>query len=401
MKVLKAMYRHLFVVLLGLLFLKISFVEAETDSVDLRAENERIISCGCGSRDAHIFRHLRNKIKKRINPGIKTAAFGVVRNLTTNKRYFKLQEAIDKAENGDVLLLEGIFEGNFHIFDKSLTLEGNNNAILDGSKTTERVLQVKQTLGPMEVKLQNFIIQQGRGGILNTQAKLVLHTVFLIHNKTNENGGGIDNLDGQVIIEHSKIADNSGNSGGGISNRGVGVLDIINSDIVGNISENGGGIYNESKLELFNVFMKENEASGSGGGIYNSQNSMLSLHDSEITFNIAGLNGGGIFNSGAVSIDAVSIDTGKIVNNTSTNGGGIYNESTLTAINLELNMNKASDFGGGLFNAPKSKSTLETSTVNENVAGINGGGIFDDPTSELFLIDTSVEGNDPDQIFIP
>jgi hypothetical protein len=100
----------------------------------------------------------------------------------------------------------------------------------------------------------------------------------------------------------------NGGFGGGISNAGT--VTLLSSEVDhNNASGGGGGIGNFSKsgsaalVTLNSSQVHDNNATGSvGGGIWNFDNSStLNLGSTKVYNNSAG-DGGGIFNSGAVSL---------------------------------------------------------------------------------------------------
>jgi Dockerin type I domain len=106
-----------------------------------------------------------------------------------------------------------------------------------------------------------------------------------------------------------------------------------------------------------------------GGGIFNGDAATLTIANTTLTGNTAGL-GAAIFNNGTLTIVKATLS-----GNTAAQGGGIYNSGagTLTMVNSTLSGNAATSAGGGIFNI----GTLEiaNSTVTGNTAG-DGGGIF-------------------------
>jgi hypothetical protein len=123
-----------------------------------------------------------------------------------------------------------------------------------------------------------------------------------------------------------------------------------------------------------------------GGGIYN--NGSLSLSNSTVTGNSAFI-GGGIFNT---SIGTLTMSGDTVNNNTATQfGGGVGNSGTLTITNSTIAAN-AANRGGGIANNGVLKmgnSTVASNTVTG--AGGDGGGIFTfGASSQLDLLYTIV-----------
>ncbi|GAB4436631.1 MAG: hypothetical protein Kow0031_18360 [Anaerolineae bacterium] len=140
---------------------------------------------------------------------------------------------------------------------------------------------------------------------------------------------------------------------------------------------------------------------------------------------ISGANGGGIYNSGALTLDHVAVVSNTIVTGSTTDGGGIYNSGTLTIshsaiisnanlgsngrggglansngaaqlINSTVSGNRATVSGGGIYNANPAVFTSTQSTIAANVAvGVQGGGIYveDFSSSTTFLKNTILADN--------
>jgi hypothetical protein len=131
-------------------------------------------------------------------------------------------------------------------------------------------------------------------------------------------GGGIAN-GGDASLNKSEVDNNTAShvSGAGIVNHGT--MTVNNSEVNGNIAAgtglvaSGGGIINAqgppgtgtTTLSLNNTQVNDNRAGGDGGGIANGvpfpgmslNGGILTLHNSQVTGNVA-THGGGISNSG-------------------------------------------------------------------------------------------------------
>jgi hypothetical protein len=165
----------------------------------------------------------------------------------------------------------------------------------------------------------------------------------------------------------------------------------------------GGGIYNSGTLTISNSTIAGNSAGGyspgNGGGIYNS--GTLTISNSTIINNSAGGyspgSGGGIYNIGALTISANSTISGNIAKGHGVgDGGGIYNLGTLTVSNSTISGNGASGggagSGGGISNG--GPLTINDSTVSGNFAGgmgSSGGGIGN--RGGLTINNSTVTGN--------
>ncbi|MBD2624714.1 right-handed parallel beta-helix repeat-containing protein [Microcystis flos-aquae FACHB-1344] len=191
----------------------------------------------------------------------------------------------------------------------------------------------------------------------------------------------------------------SNKAGRGIYNHLWGTLTLTNSTITGNTAGVGGGIYNQSgTLTLTNSTISGNKAHsddddiytvGSGGGIYNG--GTLTITNSTISGNTAD-GGGGISNWGTLTLTNSTI-SGNTASGNSVNdhGGGIFSDGTLTITNSTISGNTA-DGGGGIFNQDGTL-TVTNSTISGNTAD-DGGGI--DNWGTLTITNSTISGNTAD-----
>jgi hypothetical protein len=154
-------------------------------------------------------------------------------------------------------------------------------------------------------------------------------TLHLYHSTVSNNSGdlptgGISN-GGTLVVKHSSIVYNGSSRGaGGIENDGVAIIKdslIARNTTLGVFDIRvGGGISNRGKLTLIRSTVRGNSAGcqegcqpqteGLGGGIYNNAN--VRLIDTLVTKNVAGRDGGGVFNDGGT----VSQIRTLVINNT-------------------------------------------------------------------------------------
>lgn len=190
-------------------------------------------------------------------------------------------------------------------------------------------------------------------------------------------------------------------------------LTLNNLKITGGSAENGGGInVTASNASLYlgdGMVIAGNTATGNGGGINlggaNSKlfmygNSVIgeyqaldyySLSSDESYFVNKAVNGGGIYIGGsgaAAYIGAKGFDSdGNIQEETSkvcyisknyaTNGGGIYNAAgTVKFYKMNVNRNRATASGGGLYIAENSVESDQRGGSFYKNAAVNGGGVY-------------------------
>lgn len=159
---------------------------------------------------------------------------------------------------------------------------------------------------------------------------------------------------GQLTVDKSVV----------INGAGAGVLAVDGNTTSRVFQTIGGEAVSISGLTI------RNGQSAQGGAILNADNVMLTIADSTLNDNTAGL-GGGVFNSGALTIVNSTFS-----GNMATQGGGIYNSGSgvLTISNSTFSGNAASETGGGVFNIGTLQ--LANSTVSNNSAAFLAGGIL-------------------------
>jgi hypothetical protein len=131
---------------------------------------------------------------------------------------------------------------------------------------------------------------------------------------------------------------------------------------------------------------------GDGGGIYNS--GTLSVTNSTFSDNIAHLNasleiggfGGGIYNGGTLTITNSAFSG----NGSDIRGGGIDNDGRLTVSNSTFSGNGSASAGGGIENGTGATLTVTNSTFSDDSA-IGGGGV--DNGGTLTVTNSTFSGN--------
>lgn len=316
--------------------------------------------------------------------------------------------------DGEVTLSSSDLSGanemaSFATLDKTLNLtikalSETKKATLnaDGANTSKRVI--------------NATPNTANGGILNlTLEKLIIKN----GNHTTGRGGGIhfNSVGGTLKISDSDIIDNKAKRGGGISVFG-GTFTATNCKISGNKADNtpdsGGGVYlgENGKLELENVEISGNTASGQGGGIFVGDGIDFEMTDGTTISKNKAASGGGIFvantaaftltggtiseneckysdsgsgggirfgNDGASITGKVTIRGGSVIGNSSYKGGGIYSAGTLEMVGSAIiENNKAigsNGLGGGVYIQSGGKMTISDGKVRNNTA-TGGAGIY-------------------------
>jgi predicted outer membrane repeat protein len=203
-------------------------------------------------------------------------------------------------------------------------------------------------------------------------------------------GGGIQNLRGSLTLTNSTVRGNRAEwAGGGILNAEASAT-ISNSTVSANTAEGntaakyGGGIYNSGSLTLNNSTVTGNKSGQRGGGIFNGGGSFpsVTLNNSTVTANTTTSWGGGIYNGGG-SHGSVTLNSSTLTGNKAEWGGGIYTSSSPTDVG-SASVRRTLEAGDSV--------TLNNSTVSGNAAGSKGGGI-DNSGSPLVLSSSTVTAN--------
>ena len=205
-----------------------------------------------------------------------------------------------------------------------------------------------------------------------------------------------------VSISGLTIRNGQGGNGGGIENAATVTLTIMNSTLSGNAAGLGGGVFNSGTLTIINSTFSNNMAS-QGGGIYNPGSGMLTITNSTFSSNAAPVAGGASFNVGTLQIANTTLS-----DNSSPLGGGVFNMGTLQIGNTILNAgasganiannggtitshgyNLSSDDGGGFLTGPGDR--INTDPMIGPLQD-NGGPTF---THALLPASPAIDAGDP------
>jgi hypothetical protein len=208
------------------------------------------------------------------------------------------------------------------------------------------------------------------GGGIENKALLTLSKSTVSGNSASF-GGGIDNDDARLVATNSVIA---GNTGSGIVNRG-GSLKLTRSTIRDNVgigisedrnggstldrvritSNTGGGYALSQGATTISHSTIAGNSGSFGAGIGNFVGGHLTVSKSTIRDNTASGDGGGIYNhddpAGRVRTGVLLVNS-TVIGNSAESGGGIM-----------------SDANGGAF------VTVDNSTIVSNTARVRGGGV--------------------------
>lgn len=370
-----------------------------------------------------------------------TADFSVSSQI--NIRYAVTIESLNPDTPATITKADSYFTYLFRIMEGgSFTLQ---NIILDGNRSMHPeedsnnrslILAAGGTLNLLNGSIiQNNVSYQEGGGVYLNSASDYSNTLFMTDNAritgchSRTNGGGImiasrNSNDAFSITNEAMIDNNTAANGGGFYLRSyapeAGItltlsdqVHIINNEASGS----GGGIFfsgyreggapSSSLIVSLNALISNNKALH-GGGLYfygvNENDRLQILVSANITHNSALQNGGGCYLT-AIGVPAnVTIDQSSITNNTGGTGGGCYfltdSGGVFQLLDSRIAENKASNeasgSGGGVWIKNQSQSQgvcilLSGTALTQNEASASGGGmaLFGGPGTFSFQMENS------------
>ncbi len=272
--------------------------------------------------------------------------------------YPKLQDAIDAAAGGDlVLVAAGTYAGPSN---RSLSFKGKPITLRSEAGAESTILDCGGEGPAVE-----FTAAEGAGSVLSG---------LTIQNGIGENGGGIRVVGGSPTIEGCRFTGNhAAIFGGGLYCEDASPL-VVDCHFEGNVAISGGGINcQRGAAPVIRGCTFRANAASYGGGLYADASAPV-VEDCLIEGNSV-LAGGGIFMVGGASGRVLrSILRGNYAR---TNGGGlcILQDSFPTLLNCEILGNSA-DVGGGLSaETATDRPILTHCTIAGNEARLKSGGI--------------------------
>jgi len=191
-------------------------------------------------------------------------------------------------------------------------------------------------------------------------------------------GGGIALIGAEGYIWDTEISWNSAPNGGGVYALGLMYGFIEGCNIHNNDADYGGGVFVDGgEMGFWYTTFESNSAVFDGGGIA-AYNCELWGAEGNITLNVAGGEGGGIYMSGG---EGYVVYYTSIAGNSATNeGGGVYTENgTLHMYDTLVEFNYASNGAGISARNALNLDVGEGSVIQNNSAiGGSGGGLYID-----------------------
>ncbi len=259
---------------------------------------------------------------------------------------------------------------------------------------------------------------------------LVVNSTFQNNRSTGIGGGAIFHDQGRLNVTNTDFASNETSGDGGAILVNGGVMGINGGSFEGNSADRGAAIHFESgthsvsgttfgsfnspnQARLGGVFsiddtatvvintseLNWNEATESGGAIWNTSQNNIHVRDSVFSHNsslgtVETTGGGAIFNEdGSIFIRGSEFDS----NNAGHSGGAIMSEDGIAfALNSEFTGNTAV-VGGGAVENVDGRFVARSSTLGGNAANVNtaefGGAIRNSGSGDLVVNNSAIVGN--------
>jgi len=313
-------------------------------------------------------------------------------SVTVPDKYATIQEAVDDAEDGDVIVVQiGVYRESVDFGGKNITLQSIDpddpavvsETIIDGGGSGT---VVSFRSGETEdAVLSGFTITRGSGVLVSGGSSPIIEKC-IIEDNTAEFGAGIAVFDSSPTIRENLITGNSGFLGGGLFIEESSPL-VHDNTITGNRAEMGSGmvIISNSAPTVNDNLIADNTAARLGGGIVVAVNSTPVIRENVITGNRAERNGGGLL----IEESEPVVENNNISRNRAANGGGIFIVNSLHT-DLVIKENNVADnlayiAGGGLY-MEGSSPTVEDNEFINNISEFLGGAVAVYNSSPVFVL---------------
>jgi parallel beta-helix repeat protein len=326
--------------------------------------------------------------------GVAAVSAGFAADLHVPGRYATIQDAINAALAGDVVVVApDTYYENIDFLGKAITVRsdlGPAATIIDGNYGVS-VVAFTNGEGRDSV-IRGFTLTNSRasylpggGGVrcMNGSSPTITGNIIDGNDIGGALGGGIYCEGSSPIIDDNVIVNNSAAYGGGISCRGGSAPTIVGNIIADNTAISGGGGIECSDNLNQQPVIKGNVITGNvttynwsyGGGIYCAAGSAALISGNRISGNLAAHSGGGIHVNETSSVIENNVVEG---NRAQAYGGGIGNTNYSTAV-ISGNViagNTAALDGGGIYAWYDIQTTVTGNTVVSNSCATHGGGVY-------------------------
>ncbi|MBI5787499.1 MAG: hypothetical protein HZA78_01400 [Candidatus Schekmanbacteria bacterium] len=319
----------------------------------------------------------------------------------TGKDFNTIQNAIDNAQNGDVIIV------NSGIYSEALNFKGKKIEVLSQNGAESTIIDGQNRMGAIKFAsgeksdtiLSGFTIRNGfasdGGGIYCYNSSPTISDCIITSNTAGESGGGIACLWGaKPKISNCIVVFNSAASGGGIAV--VDRADCIISEctITSNTAgKNGGGILiRRASPQIKKTKIINNSASAYGGGIYLEVTALAQISNCQIKGNSSAHYGGGI---ACIQQANPKISKNVISHNMAQDGGGIFCAYAAPLIGNCLLAENSTAYGGGISCTDRSAPDIFNCTLINNKASVYGGALSLS-FSNLRIINSIIWNNTPE-----
>jgi len=259
------------------------------------------------------------------------SSFAQGATLTVPTLYPTIQQAIDAAADGDVVLVHiGTYNEKIDFLGKAITVRSDGDTlewtidlvptttIIDGAGAAGYVVTFANDEAA-ESNLLGFTIRNGHGdkyysggGILCSNASPTISNNIITGNSSKSNGGGLMSDGGTPAVVNNIINDNQAdNNGGGVYLAVCSDMDFKQNTVVLNkaLAGCGGGIYLEDVAGNFlnNVIRANESADGAGFYASNTDSADMLIKNNLIVENIASNTAGGMYINDLTQSSLISI----------------------------------------------------------------------------------------------
>lgn len=289
---------------------------------------------------------------------------------------------------------------------------GSANLTVSGNDASRIFYVYHPAVTPIDVTISGLTLTDGHsvlpgdpsgssGGAIRTIGEsLTLDDVNITSSVAAGDGGGVAHLAIDNTSEYNAVPATLTISNSTIDGNAANFIDLgIPVDAGGC----GGGVFSGGAIDVLldNVTLTNNDARCDGGGfagIYMQPLGEITIQNSVITGNSAGVDGEGGIGGGIAVIPysyngSVSIVDTTVAGNDASSGGGI---ASLYLFDLAIQRstisgNTAGDGGGGILTVI-TYGTIENSTIAENDTSYYGGGMYN-VYSYMTVKETTISGN--------
>ncbi len=301
----------------------------------------------------------------------------------------------------NTVISDNIAQGNVDPAGAPATLQGGGGVFNNGGTLEFNDLSVNRTITVSANAASGANFGSG-GGILSIAGNVTLTAVEINGNEAVRAGGGVEIVNGTFTMV-----------GGQITGNDVSEADLLNLGLLASPG-NGGGLHvtGNANVAVTGVSITSNVAGREGGGLWNSTGTMIIQGGTLIEDNIASGDaaddgGGGVFNNGGtlMIIGTTTTIANNVANGTLGSGGGIFNSTggTVSITDAIISDNKANRAGGGIEDASGAGfgvSILRAQLI-DNLAGVlpaiaapgNGGGLHVTGDGNVTMDSAIIQGN--------